>query len=246
MKNKRLFPQFPLTFWLSFCFFIGITIAFYFFIVSWGKADQEKYWSLMKNANPRHANPETSPYTAMQQRLHAQKDVWFNKKDKRLQLRVKCLDSQLVFDHHDNATEIIEKMKEVKSFIQEELYYVLPDKREVVRRPNGVFQLRQEDQNNEVLVLKEAELKSLKPMQIVRYMEAKEAEYNYQTDSFVARRVKIFRYLASGHEMKESLANSLQMTSGEADAIEVSLKDNDFKFKAHQMKAKMHFPIGML
>lgn len=240
MKNKRLFPRFFAISWLSVCFLIAITIAFYFFIVSWGKIDEERYWSLMENANPRHANPETSPYTAMQQRVRAHKDIWFNKKDKRFQLRVRCRDSQLVFDHHDNATEIIEKMGDVTSCVQEELYYVLPDQREVIRRENGEFQMRNGSQKNEVLVLENADLQRLKPMQVVRYMEAREAEYHYQTDSFVAHQVKISRYCAPGHEMMESFGNCKQMTSGVADSIEVSLKENEFKFRAHKMKATMN------
>ncbi|MBA3957616.1 MAG: hypothetical protein H0X51_04370 [Parachlamydiaceae bacterium] len=214
-------------------------MTIYFLAFSFGEQDRIEYWERMKQADPRHAESSQPPYTAKQNHQSVHKDIWFNHADQRLQMRLYSADTELVLEHHDNLTEIIEQMQDVTCYMQEELFYVLPDGREVSLQPDGKLVLRHKSSKEEesyVVVTDEP----LLPMQVIRHLEAENAVYHYQTDRFVANDVAVSRFVAAGHELLDSLHDLVPIVSGIAQKVEFSLAGSDFKFQAHQLKATFH------
>jgi hypothetical protein len=89
--------------------------------------DRKTYFSLMEKADPSQAIDE-KPYTAYQKHHDIHKEIWFNKKNqngeiKRLQMVLRGKDADLILDHDQSRNEVIEKMKDLNAYIQEELYY---------------------------------------------------------------------------------------------------------------------------
>lgn len=227
--------KFRMITWLTISILAGLLLAAYPLIFTFGSKDKKEYWQLMADANPAHATAPSTPYIAKQQHRQAHKDIWFNDKGQRLHMYLRSADSELVLDHHDNTTEVVEHMYRVKCYMQEEIYYVLPDGREVEYRSNGQLRLRHGTQENLVF-----DSKKLKPMQIIRYMEAEKAAYYYHGDRFVADQVQISQFSVAGHSLIESISGLKPLMSGIAKSAEFSLVGNDLHFKAHQLKAKLN------
>ena len=80
----------------------------------------------------------------------------------------------------------------------------------------------------------------LKPMQLVRYMEAKRASYDYNTQLFVAEEVKLWRYRLEGHEPVLTLTDQEPLMSGTALSVEFTIKGKKLDFQAHHLRAKFN------
>lgn len=180
---------------------------------------------------------QTTPYSSKQQRLKVQKDVLFAQGQDRLQLRLNAEDSQLVLDH-DKDTEIIEHMNGVTCMMQEQVYWVLPDGREATLQSNGKLLIRNADPEEEISWLPK-EAKGLKPMQVIRYLEADTASNHYKKDLFVAENVRISSYAVPGHHLVDKIDTKKPLMKGTAQAVEFSLSGRDLNFKAHQLKATL-------
>lgn len=200
----------------------GLSFFLYQFFISTPDAEKE-YQALMRNADP--SKLESTPYVATQQHRQSHKDIWYTKEDQRMQLCLRSVDTELVLDHHDDNTELIEHMKDVTCYMQEELYYLLQDGHEVIKHQGGESQ-------PEVGI----------PMQVIRYMKADTATYNYQTDHFFADNVQVSRYIIPGHQITFYLSDSTPLMHGIASSVEFSLVGNELNFTAHQLKATLHSP----
>lgn len=90
-------------------------------------ADVQEYHELMENTNPDTRYPSQTAYTAMQKRLKMQKQIFFEQgsSSNRLEIRIYSASAELVFAHQSDTTSIVEKMHDVRCYIQEELYTVL-------------------------------------------------------------------------------------------------------------------------
>lgn len=77
-----------------------------------------------------------------------------------------------------------------------------------------------------------------KPMQEVRYMDAKRACYNYNTQVFIAQEAKLWKYRLAGHEPILNVNNQKPTLSGVAHTVEFSIKGKNLDFKAHRFRAK--------
>lgn len=225
--------KFRLVSLLSLLAFLGTLAGVYLVLFSFDSTDKGEYWKLMSKADPSHSEAPSTPYTAKQQHRQAHKDIWYNQKEQRLHMSLRSADTELILDHHDNTTEVIEQMYDVKCCMQEELYYLLPDGREVEYRTDGQLRLR----NGSDLVV---DPKGLKPMQTIRYLEAAEAAYHYNGDRFVAEQVRISQFIAPGHQLVHSVKGLKPIMSGIARSAEFSLVGNDLNFTAHQLKARLH------
>jgi len=175
---------------------------------------------------------ENAPYAFQQHREGVAKDYWMNQKGQRLHLRLKSSDSDLVLEQ----SEIIEKMQNVICMMQEELYYLMPDGREVIRHPSGRWLLRNGDQEENGSWIS-AESRELKPMQVMRYMESDSATYHYRKDRFIADQARIKRFKMAGHQLPESIVELKPMMVGSAQSVELSLLGPEKKLKAHKLKA---------
>lgn len=129
-KRERPLILFPLMTIGSICVFIGLLIVSSFVLFSSSEEDVKEYEKLMQNSDPNKANKESPVYTAKQQRQGSNKEILYSKGDSRLKLRICSRHAELVLDHREEKTEIIENMHGVVCSMQEELYYALPNSKE--------------------------------------------------------------------------------------------------------------------
>lgn len=71
----------------------------------------------------------------------------------------------------------------------------------------------------------------------IRYMEAKEASYNYNTQLFVAVDVTLWKYPCKGLTLPLQPPQVRPLMKGVAESVEILLKEEDILFKAHHLKA---------
>lgn len=225
--------SFPLTTFLATLLLFGTIVSAYYLLFAFNSDDIRDYWAVMEASDSSHGNEVVLPYTAKQQRHHIHKHLWINSAEENKEIAVRSEDAELVLDRHDEDTEVIEHMRNVQCYMQEELYYSLSDGREVVKKPNGSFYGRDGDPID-------VGDGPLLPMQIIRYMEADAASYYYKSDQLIAEQVTLSRYAIPGHELVESLENMTPLMTGVAQSIECTLDGQDPQFKAHQIKAILH------
>lgn len=217
---------------------LGAVLLFCVFsIISPSAKQEEAYRQLMSRAENSRKESKTTPYNAKQERTGILKQVFFMEGANRQQLKLFATEAQLVFDHRSNEqTEIVENMKNVKCLMQEELFYQLPDGREAVAQLDGRLLIKHEDPKDPESWLAK-DTPGLKPMQIVRYMEADKASYFYSNDKFVANQVNLSRHVLPGHQMVATIDKKMKpMMSGVAESVEFSMS-GQLNFKATNMKA---------
>lgn len=235
IPHKRI-VFFPFTVALSLLIVLCTGGALYKSLLSFSEEDIQEYKTLRANTDPNYTS-KNAPYTATQQHSQAHKDIWFMDNGQRLHLLLRSADTELILSHDDQETEVVENMINMTCFMQEELYYELPDGREVLRQPDGQFVLRHAKNAKET---SELDIKNLKPMQVIRYMQADKASYFYQAERLEAENVKISRYIAPSHILINSLDGLTPLLKGVARSIEFSLANREIKFTAHQFKALLH------
>ncbi|MBN9378454.1 MAG: hypothetical protein BGO14_08150 [Chlamydiales bacterium 38-26] len=225
-----------------FIFLIGMCACGVIFVFwrlsSVNPSDIAEYHQLVADAELSHSTADASPYKARQERKGVCKDLIFHKGPQRLQIRIDAAAAQLVLDHQEIHTSIVEHMQKVKCYMQEELYYLLPDGSEALLQPNGKLLVRQSDPLDPQSWYS-LEDPRIQPMQIMRFLEAEEAEYYYKSDRFVADSVKVTRYAASGHELMQDLTQAKILMKGFAQKVEFSLQgpQTELQFQAHHLKA---------
>lgn len=231
MRKLVQFPAAALLATLLLLCGLGLYRSFF----SFGPQDIKEYWQLMHSLDSTGENAAPDPYMAKQQHQNMHKDIWFNDKGQRLQMCLRSTDTELILEHHGNATEVVENMSNLQCYMQEELYYVLPDGREVVSQPDGHYALR-----HEPTTVVAADLADLQPRQIIRFMEADAATYSYKGDRFTADHVHVSHFSAPGHQLIETVQGLKPLMSGLAQKVEFSLIGNELNFKAYQLKATLH------
>lgn len=75
------------------------------------------------------------------------------------------------------------------------------------------------------------------PMQEVRYLQAKKACYNYNTQLFVAEDVFISKFHFKGHVLPKTVEEATPLMQGTAESVEFTLKGEKIDFHAHHFKA---------
>lgn len=233
--------RYPFITILSLLIFCGICTWSYIALTAYSPTDVEEYEALVKSTDPSKSEDKSQSYTSTQQHRSTHKDIWFTQGGQRLQLRLRSQGTQLVLEHQENKTQIVEHMKGVTCCIQEELYYVLEDGREVRRKTDGSLVSRQHNPKD-VESIVDAGNSTLKPMQVIRYLEADVASYYYQTDRFTAEQVHVSRIVIPGHELIESIKDYKPIMTGLARSVEFALVGNELNFTAYQLKATLYQP----
>lgn len=82
-----------------------------------------RYAALVGEANPGKA-AKNAPYTAKQNRKGVQKDLLFTRNGKRMQMRLVSKEATMVLEHQLEGTYLMEQMRDVKCWMQEELAVV--------------------------------------------------------------------------------------------------------------------------
>ena len=102
---------------------------------------------------------------------------------------------------------------------------------------HNTFEVVEELQNVVCLMQEELYYEEGKPMQRVRYLEAKGARYNYHTHLFLAENVKLWRYQYEGHEPIDPPEDSLLLMHAIAESVAFTLEGDSPDFVAHHLKA---------
>jgi hypothetical protein len=223
---------------------VALLIACVAFTIVWFYLPDENaaaaYQQLVLEANPVQTSANSTPYSANQHRQGIVKDVYYNQDSQRLQLRILSAKSVLSLDYHEQQTEVVEKMEDVSCCMQEMLYYLLPDGQEAYKKPDGRIVIGNKDASDSALY--KGEEKHLKPMQLVRYLEAERAVYHYKSDKLIAEQVKVYRYALPGHTIAMPSKGLKPLMSGVAESVQFSLGEQDFQFKANKLKASFLTP----
>lgn len=243
--KKEISYNFTITLWSAFLVFAATSALSLFFLFYPTDKDYLEYRALVSKANPTNSNVPTTPYKATQRRKNTQKDVMFIQGSDQLHLSLNSLEADVILDHRNESTELIEKMRGVTCLMQEELFYILPDGREVIKHANGKLLLRQGDFDRPSSWINPAFVE-LKPMQRIRYLEAEAATYYYKSEQLVAEQVKIFRYTMPGHKIPTSFLNKKLEMKGVARSVQFSLSGGELNFKARNFKASFYNPESFL
>lgn len=187
----------------------------------------------MEKARPVVKNePQHLAQSSTQIRQQVQRDIVWGDTNNRLHALL-CYDSSdFIFAHPENSNEVVENMYLVTGYMQEELYYLLQDGREIFQQPDGSWSLRTGLPYLPTL----DEKMTWKPMQLIRYFEADRANYHYRTDLFIAHEVKINRFKVPGHVMIIPKGYPPLM-QGTAARIEFSFNGKTPNFRAIEFKA---------
>lgn len=119
-----------------------VLAAFYWSGIS--PEDAKRYHELMADAGVKDEGTG-DPYQSKQERKRVQKDAFFMQGQERLRLRILAATAQIVLDHREEETQVIEHMNDVTCLMQEELYYLLPNGREASRQADGRLLIRHAD-----------------------------------------------------------------------------------------------------
>jgi hypothetical protein len=218
--------------------------------------DVQNYHSALAKIDAATLDQQTRLYKAKQERRGVSKYVSYVKDANRLYIKLESASSDIVLDHHDDITEIIEKLSDLHCVMQEELYYVLDDGRELIKKPNGQFLFRNANPSDTASWIADIDGYHLTPFQIIRTVEAKTASYYYKTDRVVANDVILSRFIFPGHQMNNILKSSngpnsqfvaaggITLVTGDAESVEFSLGGDDVTFTAHRLKAKFYSAKG--
>lgn len=156
-------------------------------------------------------------------------------------VRIISASSEIFFFYEKHAVEVEELLKNVLCTMQEELFYLLPDGREVIRNEAEIFVLRKA-KHTPITV----DQKELQPMQYVRFFKAEKARYNYNSGLFIADNVELWKYRLEGHELPSNLKNFNPIMQGTATSAQFVLKNSRFDFQAENLKASFTPKRGMI
>lgn len=202
--------------------------------------DKKEYRRLMLISNPTLAGQsEQASYTARQKRVGVQKDFTYQSKDTSLKMRLFSKEAELILDQQDEGTQIVEEMRNVTVYMQEELYYVLADGRSAHLQPNGKLLLKgaSPDLQTSWISLDDSRIQ---PMQIVRFLQAEKGAYFYKSDRCRAEDVWIERFVLAGHELDlTKIKTGRLVLKGHADTVEFIMAGDDPKFSAQHFKAEI-------
>lgn len=106
-------------------FILGL-IYLYFSLWIVTPANEIEYKDLMENTNTKVESSAKTSYVAKQLRINMQKQIFYQEGSQRLEMQIFASKAELVFDHQDDTTSIVEEMQDVRCFIQEALFVVQP------------------------------------------------------------------------------------------------------------------------
>lgn len=240
LKTLLLFPWITC---LSLGLLAGMAAWMFFSLFSPHESHQVAYRNLIAATDPKQNENKLQPYTATQQHRQTRKDFFFLQKGQRLQMQVISGDSELVLDHHDDTTEVVEKMRDVVCIMQEELYYLLPDGHEIVFNGDGKIEMR--NGKKEILLdLPQEDIAKAVPMQLFRYLEAEQALYYYQTERFEAEQARISKYVSPGHQLIKTVKGLNPLMTGMAASVKFRTDAGLPEFTAVKFKAILNMPAA--
>lgn len=201
------------------------------------EADFKSYQQLMQISRPIQPDNKKEGPPVKQQRVNTRKDFLLGDRESKPKFKITSEGSEIVFDNQDEQTEIKELMSHVTCLMQDELFYVLPDGREVKKSDNGRYILR-DIPIGTVDPYVEVDESQLLPMQTVRYILADKASYHYKSDRFEGHRVDLLQMILPTHGLNGDLAGGKITMRGTADKVQFKLFSGTPQFRAERLKAK--------
>lgn len=212
--------------WMAVGLFPLVLIGLYYNFLAYTPDDFPEYEKLTREANPRPIDLTQSSFTTTQEHHQMHKEIRYFRERHPLLARIHSVDAQLVLEHKDHNIEVSERMNDITAFMQEELFYLQPDGREIAQLSDASWI----DRNSKKPLEITPDL--TKPMQLVRYIKAHNGTYFYQQDSFLGENVEIMQFVAPGHALIDSVAELQPIMKGRAKTVEFTLIDNDLCFHA--------------
>lgn len=202
----------------------------------------QEYNSLMQKTQVGSQNIVCNDsFMAMQERIGVNKTIYFFNENQRLNMQIFSKKSDLVYDHRTKKAEVIEKLSDIQCYMQEELYYLTSDGREVLQNQNGKYVLKNKP-NRDEKVADNFEIDRLKPMQKLRYIKAKNAIYEITSEALIAYCAEIYQMRVPGHLIPEILEPSGQIIAKTyADEITMKVEEKGIQFSAKGLKGQMDF-----
>lgn len=232
-KNKIYF--------VSLLFFLTLTL----FIWSQLKSPEEylnEYYTLMQKAQVGSQSKRgNDSFMAMQERIGVTKAIYFFNENRRLNMQIFSKKSDLVYDHRTKKAEVIEKLSDIQCYMQEELYYLTSDGREVFQNENGDYIIKNKTNRDEKLG-DNFEISALKPMQKLRYIKATNAIYEITNEALIAYYAEIYQIRMPGHQIPEIIEPSGEIiVKTYADEITMKVEEKGVNFSAKGLKGQMDF-----
>ena len=189
------------------------------------------------------AQPLAQAYSAKQARKGVRRDILLlNSHGQRLGLRLEANSGELVLTKSMDSTTVVENLRGVSCYMQEELYYILPDKREAIQNAHGAWVARESSASTADTLLA-LPTRGAKPMQKVRTFQSETAQYSYHSQNLTAENVQLMNFAAKGHQLDDAMAMPYARTASSlratAKSAAFSLEDNQLKFTAQGLKANI-------
>lgn len=203
-------------------------VGMFWYISHVTKKDYLEYERLLQSSNTLQ---KRESFFATQFRRHVIKEIWFGHQHP-LYVRIACDRSELIAFKEKEGIQTIEKMTHVKSLLQEKLFYLLPDGRKGVLDDEGLVVVKEAKGESKI----DPSIKSLTPMQEVRYFEAEKGVCGYKNLDFIGEDVKMKKYRLKGHTPPLFFPNLTPLVTGEGKKVYFALKDKkiDLRLEAFE------------
>ncbi len=199
--------------------FVVIVLGLIVFWSCFLREDPLGYQEIMERANPAVSLESARSYRASQSRKGVQKRVWQVKGGLRLEARVDCDETDLVYEQEGEKQAIVEHMKGVVCVIQEEQFFA--------------------DASGRRILAIEGFAGEPAKRQTVRLVVADTAKYHYSSETLQADHVKMALYTIPGHELPGSLEGFKPSMEGEAETLNLTIIEKELKFKADKFKGSI-------
>jgi len=197
--------------------------------------DYERYESLISSSGVSQDQIKKN-FVSHQLRERITKDFWYHDNEGEiLRLSVQYDKSEITLSFDRGKPKILENMVNVTLVMQEDLYYLMPDGKRVIKDRNGEFYIVE---NNERKSLAD-EATSPQAYQKVRYMKGAEALYDYQRKIFYIEDASFRIFDLPGHEFVEDFNSEEPSVYGKARKIELNIGSDKVDFKAEYIKLEI-------
>jgi len=224
-------------FYFSIALFLVLLSAFAFFIAKTisdvRRQDYLEYEKLLQSSGA--LQKKKASFFSRQFRKNVVKEIWWGVSHP-LYVRIECDHSELIAAKGRGGFDTIEKMESVRSLFQEKLFYLLPNGRRGNIDREGRVVVKEGEQEVRI----DSSIKSLLPMQEVRYFEAERGVCSYRNFDFIGEEVKMKKYRLRGHSSSFARAfafpNLTPLSSGEGKKVYFALKEGrvDLRLDAFQ------------
>lgn len=203
-----------------------------FGLVQINEADRAHYDHLLdQSVNGTASTPDIA---STQTREGVVKEMWMSTAPARLHFRLVSENSELVISEEAGQQRAVEHMEGVTGYMQEELFYQLPDGRRAHQAHGGLYRISGEPSSH--LHLPGDDWIA---MQEIRYLQAEKASFDYTIHHFAAHEVTMVRFEAEGHTLPEGFEEIAPVMSGTAKTVEFTLNGDKLDFYAHRLQAKI-------